>query len=292
MVKVLFVDDEPDIELLTKQKFRKQIANGDFDLLFAQNGQDALDLIEKEPDIAVVVSDVNMPGMDGLALLDKLKEISPATKTIVVSAYGDTKTLRSAMNKGVFDFVTKPVDFKELGDAIQRTIALYEEPHSTSLYTYQRLLANTFPKGVNLHYPKGKNAILWDVFILNAQIVLLLGVSVFPSPIPLGIAVSSTHALLKSSLQIDINLSLEEFQEKLNKINSSYKAHVFIGQYHKDSHSFTYKTNGEFKVNLMTSEGRLPVAASQTALLNLEDMVRLEHPQSASHLSITRLHEV
>ncbi|HUX78276.1 MAG TPA: response regulator [Alphaproteobacteria bacterium] len=290
MVKVLFVDDEPDIELLTKQKFRKQIANGDFDLLFAQNGQDALDLIKREPDIAVVVSDVNMPGMDGLTLLDKLKEVSPATKTIVVSAYGDTKTLRSAMNKGVFDFVTKPVDFKELGDAIQRTIAQYEL-HSTSLYTYQHLLAKSFPKGVDLYYPKGKNIMLWDAFILNSQIIIILGISVLSSPIPLGIAVSSTHAVLKSSLQIDLNLSLEEFQEKLSNINSSYKAHVFIGQYHKESHSFAYKTNGEFKANHMTAAGRLSVAPSQTALLNVGDVISLENLQSISHLSIIRLQE-
>lgn len=287
MVKVLFVDDEPDIVLLTKQKFRKQIASGVFELLFAQNGQEALDLIKNEPDIAVVVSDVNMPGMDGLTLLDRLKEYSPATKTIVVSAYGDTQTLRSAMNKGVFDFVTKPVNFNELGDAIVRTLAQYE-PHSPSLYTYQRLLATTFPKGSELTYPKGKNAMLWDAFFLDSSTIIVLGVSVLPSPIPLGIAVSSTHALLKSAIQENPNLSLATFQEKLSKINASFKAHVLVGRYHMDSYNFSYETNGEFKVLHMTSEGQSLMSPSQIALLNLGDGVTLENLQSASHLSLTR----
>jgi len=87
MAKILIVDDEPDIELLAKQKFRKQISNGTFELLFAQNGQEALDLIKKQSNISVVVSDVNMPQMDGLTLIDKLKQVSPTTKTIIVSAY-------------------------------------------------------------------------------------------------------------------------------------------------------------------------------------------------------------
>jgi CheY-like chemotaxis protein len=287
MVKVLFVDDESDIVLLTKQKFRKQIASGAFELLFAQNGQEALDLIKKESDIAVVVSDINMPGMDGLTLLDRLKEYSPATKTIVVSAYGDTQTLRSAMNKGVFDFVTKPVDFNELGDAIVRTLAQYE-PHSPSLYTYQRLLVTTFPKGVDLTYPKGKNTILWDVFFLEPWSIIVLGVSVIPSPIPLGIAVSATHALLKSSLQEDRNLSLATFQEKLSKINPSFKAHVLVGQYHLDSYNFSYETNGEFKVHHRTPEGQSLLAPAQTALLNLGDVVKLDNLQSDSYLSLTR----
>ncbi len=287
MAKVLFVDDEPDIELLAKQKFRKQIANGDFELLFAQNGQDALDLIKQESDIAVVVSDVNMPEMDGLTLLDKLKEFTPATKAIVVSAYGDTKTLRSAMNKGACDFVTKPVDFNELGDSILRTLALYE-PHSPSLYTYQLLLAAHFPQGVDLTYLRGKNTMLWDAFILNSHNLITLGISVLPSPIPLGIAVSSAHGLLKSALQENPNLPLTVFQEKLHKINFSFKAHVLVGQYHLDSHSFSYKTNGEFKAYHLTLEGRSSLAPSQTALLKGGEGMILESTLSDSHISFTQ----
>src|ERR1700722_121588 len=176
MVKVLLVDDEPDIELLAKQKFRKQIANGTFDLLFAQNGQEALELIKSESGISVVVSDVNMPEMDGLTLIDNLKKLNPAIKTIIVSAYGDTKTWRAAMNKGVFDFVTKPIDFNELGEIIARTL-VQRQPPSASLYTYQLLLAEAFPERVDLNYSHGENTVLWDAFSLDSQ-VIVMGVSV------------------------------------------------------------------------------------------------------------------
>lgn len=130
MGKILLVDDEVDIEFLARQKFRKQITNGVFDFIFAQNGLDALEHIHNDPAIAVVVLDLNMPGMDGFTLLDKLKEFNPAIKAIVVSAYSDTKTFRTAMNKGAYDFVTKPVDFKDLEDVIMRSLALYKAASS------------------------------------------------------------------------------------------------------------------------------------------------------------------
>lgn len=126
--KVLLVDDETDIELLAKQKFRQQTSAGVFELLFSSNGQDALDLVKNDPCIAVVVLDLNMPGMDGFTLLDKLKELNPTIKAIIVSAYSDMKTFRTAMNKGAFDFVTKPIDFNDLGDVIVRSLALYRTP--------------------------------------------------------------------------------------------------------------------------------------------------------------------
>jgi DNA-binding NtrC family response regulator len=128
MAKVLLVDDEPDIELLAKQKFRKQIASGTFEILFAQNGREALDMVRGDPEIAVVVSDVNMPEMDGLTLLDKLKEINPAVKTIVVTAYGDTNTINAAMDKGAVDFETKPINFNTLGESIERVLNEYHAP--------------------------------------------------------------------------------------------------------------------------------------------------------------------
>lgn len=125
MERILLVDDEEDIEFLTKQKFRKQISAGIFEFLFSYNGLDAIDLVQRDPRIAVVVLDLNMPGMDGMTLLDKLKDYNPSIKAIVVSAYSDIKTFHTAMNKGAFDFVTKPVDFNDLGDVILRALELY-----------------------------------------------------------------------------------------------------------------------------------------------------------------------
>ena len=118
MEKILLVDDEPDIVLLAKQKFRKQIAAHEFELLFCHNGEDALELVHHDPDIGVVISDINMPGMDGISLLGKVKSFNPSIKTIVISAYSDIKTIRSAMHVGVYDFIVKPIDFNELGVAI------------------------------------------------------------------------------------------------------------------------------------------------------------------------------
>lgn len=285
MAKVLFVDDEPDIELLAKQKFRKQIASGAFELLFASNGQKALDIIEKEPLIAVVVSDVNMPEMDGLTLLDKLKKVSPATKTIVVSAYGDTKTLRAAMNNGAFDFVTKPVDFKELEETILRTLALYELP-SSPLYTYQRLLTIDFPEKIDLNYSHTEGTVLWDAFRSDGNTITIIGVSILPSSIPMDLGISAAHGLLKLALQENIDLPVFAFQEKLVKINAGLKAHVIIGRYHLESHGFSYRTTGDFKVQLISSAGESSLNPSDMALLSLGDIVTITHPPSTSHLSL------
>ena len=290
MAKVLIVDDEPDIELLAKQKFRKLISNGTFELLFAQNGQEALDLIKKEPNISVVVSDVNMPQMDGLTLIDKLKAVSPTTKTIIVSAYGDTKTLRAAMNRGVFDFVTKPVDFNELRDVILRTLTQYQ-PLPTPLYTYQLLLADAFPERIDLNYSHEENTLLWDAFLLDSLHMIVIGVSIVPSLIPFEMGLSAAHSLLKLALKEEPNLPLTTFQEKLSKINPSLKAHVLAGFYHLESHVFSYQTTGEFKVHHLTSEEETFLKPSQTKLLALGDVITLGTPPSASRLSLTRIHK-
>ncbi|RRB04012.1 adenylate/guanylate cyclase domain-containing protein [Larkinella rosea] len=120
--KILVVDDETDLELLIRQKFRRQIRELQYEFVFAFNGVDALSKIKEHPDIDVVLSDINMPEMDGLTLLEKLSEISPLTKTVIVSAYGDMTNIRTAMNRGAFDFITKPVNFEDLDTTMQKTI--------------------------------------------------------------------------------------------------------------------------------------------------------------------------
>jgi class 3 adenylate cyclase/FixJ family two-component response regulator len=120
--KILVVDDEADLELLIKQKFRKQIRENLYEFVFAGNGQEALNQLQKQPDIDIVLSDINMPGMDGLTLLVKLHESSPLIKTVIVSAYGDMDNIRTAMNRGAFDFICKPVNFSDLEVTMQKTI--------------------------------------------------------------------------------------------------------------------------------------------------------------------------
>ncbi len=122
MAKILVADDETDLEVLIKQKFRKQIREGKYNFVFAINGNDALSKIHEHPDIDVVCSDINMPEMDGLTLLEKLAEISPVIKSIIVSAYGDMDNIRSAMNRGAFDFICKPVNFDDLEVTLQKTL--------------------------------------------------------------------------------------------------------------------------------------------------------------------------
>lgn len=121
--KILVVDDEPDLELLVTQKFRHRIRSGDYAFLFARDGEEALTLLEKERDVDVVLSDINMPRMDGLTLLERLQNLSSMLRTVIVSAYGDMKNIRTAMNRGAFDFVTKPIDFDDLQTTISKTIA-------------------------------------------------------------------------------------------------------------------------------------------------------------------------
>lgn len=122
MAKILVVDDEADLQVLIKQKFRKQIRNNVYEFIFALNGNEALDQLEKHTDVDLVLSDINMPEMDGLTLLSKINEQHSILKSVVVSAYGDMENIRTAMNLGAFDFVTKPVDFNDLELTIERTI--------------------------------------------------------------------------------------------------------------------------------------------------------------------------
>src|SRR5229473_883388 len=119
---ILMVDDEPDLEALVVQKFRRQIRDGKMRFLFAHDGLEALEALAKHTDVGMVVSDINMPRMDGLTLLQKLGEAKGGQSTIIVSAYGDMGNIRTAMNRGAFDFLTKPIDFTDLEITIDKTL--------------------------------------------------------------------------------------------------------------------------------------------------------------------------
>jgi sigma-B regulation protein RsbU (phosphoserine phosphatase) len=121
--RLMFVDDEPDVEVLMKQRFRKQIREKKFELFFAKSGVEALEILAKEPDIRMVISDINMPEMDGLTLLKNISVKFPNVIAIIVSAYGDLNNIRTAMNLGAFDFVTKPINFDDLNVTIDKTLS-------------------------------------------------------------------------------------------------------------------------------------------------------------------------
>lgn len=125
--KILLVDDEPDAEDLFRQRFRKKIRLGEMELYYANNGVEALKLLNAHPDVDVVVTDINMPVMSGLELLQKIKENRFVARVIVMSAYGDMGNIRAAMNSGAFDFITKPVDFHDLELTLNKTLAEVRE---------------------------------------------------------------------------------------------------------------------------------------------------------------------
>ena len=122
MAKILVVDDEADLEVLIKQKFRKKIREKEYEFIFAVNGKDALTKVSEQPDVDIILSDINMPEMDGLTLLTKLSELKPLIKSVIVSAYGDIDNIRTAMNRGAFDFITKPIDFEDLMITVEKTL--------------------------------------------------------------------------------------------------------------------------------------------------------------------------
>ncbi len=122
MAKILVVDDEVDLETLIKQKFRQKIREREFEFVFAIHGADALEKLQLHPDVDIMLCDINMPVMDGLTLLTKMKETNSLVRSVIVSAYGDMDNIRMAMNRGAFDFVTKPVNFEDLELTMQKTI--------------------------------------------------------------------------------------------------------------------------------------------------------------------------
>ena len=125
--KILVVDDEPDLEPLILQRMRRNIRRGEYEFVFARDGIEALEKLAEDKEIDMVVSDINMPRMDGLTLLQQIQEVSPDIRAIIISAYGDMENIRTAMNRGAFDFVTKPLDFQDLRLTIQRTLQHLEE---------------------------------------------------------------------------------------------------------------------------------------------------------------------
>ena len=162
MYSILIVDDEPDVRVLMEQKFRRQLRDEKFTLQFAGDGVEALEVLSGNDNIAMVLTDINMPRMDGLTLLDEIQKLKDShLKTVVVSAYGDIANIRTAMNRGAFDFVTKPIDFGDLEMTIQKTLdeihrlreALQAKSQlsslqydlSTAARIQQKIIPKTFP---------------------------------------------------------------------------------------------------------------------------------------------------
>ncbi len=120
--KILVVDDEADIERLVRQRMRAEIRAGTYEFLFARNGAEALELLRGDSGVEIVLTDINMPEMDGLTLLEQIPKVDPDIRAVIVSAYGDMTNIRAAMNRGAFDFIVKPIDIDDLRNTIDRTL--------------------------------------------------------------------------------------------------------------------------------------------------------------------------
>ena len=125
--KLLVVDDEDDVAPMFRQSMRRDVRRGKYELLFAGSGLEALECLDREPNVDLVITDINMPEMDGLELLGRLSERSYDLRSVVLSAYGDMKNIRTAMSLGAVDFVTKPVDFDDMKETIERTLCGLEQ---------------------------------------------------------------------------------------------------------------------------------------------------------------------
>ena len=125
--RLLIVGDEPDLEPLILRRMRRKIRSGQYSFLFAQNGVQALEVLTEHPDIDIVISDINMPEMDGLTLLEQIRKVDPNIRAIIVSAYGDMGNIRTAMRRGAVDFITKPIEFDDFEETIERTVVQLKE---------------------------------------------------------------------------------------------------------------------------------------------------------------------
>lgn len=130
-MKFLVVDDEKDVEMLFRQKFRKEIRNKQLELLFAFSGEEALELLESKtpPDVMYIFSDINMPGMSGIELLQYVKKHYPEIKVSMISAYGDSENYNRAIDSGAKEFFTKPINFETLKEEVQKEYNNSKDEH-------------------------------------------------------------------------------------------------------------------------------------------------------------------
>ena len=221
--RLLVVDDEEDLELLIRQKFRRPIRQGEIDFVFARNGQEALNRLAENPDIRLVLSDINMPVMDGLTLLSQLASAHPEIRAVIVSAYGDMDNIRTAMNRGAFDFVTKPIHFEDLELTIRKTLehirtmeeALKARDHLVTLKSELDVALNVqqsvLPPQSASHPTHDMQAVIipareiggdfYDFFFLNDHTLGLVIADVSGKGIPAALFTMVTQAFLKSAVR-------------------------------------------------------------------------------------------
>lgn len=267
--KILVVDDEPDLEPLILQRMRRAIRTGRYAFVFARNGVEALEKLTEQEDIDMVLSDINMPRMDGLTLLEQIPKVDPNIRSVIISAYGDMKNIRTAMNRGAFDFVTKPLDFKDLRHTIDRTLkhliewrsALASRDQLVALQNeldvaskiQQSILPTSFPKTseyevyANMEPARNVGGDFYDILRLEGGLVGLAIADVSDKGVPASLFMMSSRTLLKGTA-----IGIPEPGNVLRDVNdllyeendTSMFVTVIYAVYSPETGSFMYANGG------------------------------------------------
>ena len=278
--RILVVDDEPDLEPLILQRMRRKIRSGSYSFEFARNGVEALEVLNEHSDIDMVVSDINMPQMDGLTLLEQIPKVDPDIRSIIISAYGDMKNIRTAMNRGAFDFVTKPLDFEDLQVTIDRTLRHLEEWREAlasrdklvalqneldlASSTQQSILPKVFPRSTDYqvfgHMEPARNVggDFYDVIRLEDSQVGLAIADVSDKGVPAALFMMSSRTLLKGAAigTSDPGEALREVNELLYEENETMMfVTVLYSIYDPETGTLTYSNGGHDAPLLVRSDG-------------------------------------
>ena len=307
--KILVVDDEPDLEPLILQRMRRNIRSGRYAFVFAHNGVEALEVLQREADIDMVVSDINMPQMDGLTLLEQIPKVDPNIRSVIVSAYGDMRNIRTAMNRGAFDFVTKPLDFEDLQITIERTLthmaewkeALQSRDKLVAIQNeldvaskiQQSILPASFPEGAgyevygNMLPARNVGGDFFDVVLLENDKLGLAVADVSDKGVPAALFMMSSRTLLKGSAighgaPGDV---LAEVNDLLNEDNETFMfVTVVYAVFDPETGDVTYANGGHNNPLLVRPDGSSEELA-MTGGIALGVMPELEYRQNSITLA-------
>ena len=289
--RILVVDDEPDLEPLVLQRMRRSIRSGQYQFVFAQNGVEALEKLGQDTEIDMVLSDINMPQMDGLALLERIPDVAPDTRSVIISAYGDMKNIRAAMNRGAFDFVTKPLDFDDLRVTIERTLnnlEAWRQAESSRLRLVaieneldiaskmqQSILPTEFPESPvyevcgNMTPAREVGGDFFDIFNLQNGRIGLAIADVSGKGVPAALFMMASRTLLKGTA-----IGLYEPGQVLNEVNQllyeDNEAMMFVtllyAVYDPETRTLTYANGGHTLPVLIHADGSHTVLPSTNGI--------------------------
>ena len=278
--KVLVVDDEPDLEPLVRQRMRRLIRSGKYEFSFASNGLEALDRLREDDEILIVLSDINMPKMDGLTLLEQIPSVNQNIRSVIISAYGDMKNIRTAMNRGAFDFVTKPVDFEDLSHTVDRTLkhllewnealaardrlVTLQNELSVASTMQQSILPARFPErdGYSVHASmtpaRSVGGDFYDVVVLDHGRIGLAVADVSDKGVPAALFMMSSRTLLKGAA-IGLSSPGEVLREVNELLCDNNETAMFVtlmyAEYDPETGAIVYANGGHNPPLVVAADG-------------------------------------